>query len=160
MIPASVGDVGGVLDLYDRRERDGSSHASLYQAVIEQIHHTESVKHTVEVITLDEFCTQHGIDHIHLLKNDTEGNELKCLQGASGLLNRGAIDVIQFEFNEMNVVSHAAFKDFWDLLHDYQFLRLLPGGRLLPIDQYSPLYCEIYAYQNIVARREAATLSE
>lgn len=154
VLAAAVGDTPGRLELYDRRERDGSSHASLYQGVIEDIHHTESVKRTVDVITLDDFCHEHGIDHIDLLKIDTEGNELKCLHGARRMLESGAIAALQFEFNEMNVVSHATFKDFWDLLVDYRLARLLPGGRLLPITSYSPLYCEIYAFQNIVALRQ------
>jgi len=158
--PAAVGDSSGRLDLYDRRESDGSSHASLYQKVIEDIHHTESVKRTVDVITLDDFCAEHGIDHIDLLKIDTEGNELKCLLGASQLLANRAIDAIQFEFNEMNIVSHATFKDFWDLLRDYSFARLLPRGRLLPIQSYSPLVCEIYAYQNIIAVRNGLPISK
>lgn len=107
----------------------------------------------MDVITLDEFCSERGIDKIDLLKIDTEGNELSCLLGAKELLERGAIGAIHFEFNEMNAVSHATFKDFWDLLDGYDFARLLPGGRLLPITKYSPLQCEIYAYQNIVAVR-------
>lgn len=41
IIPYAVGKERGRLDLYDRAERDGSSHASLYQGVIENIHHTE-----------------------------------------------------------------------------------------------------------------------
>lgn len=154
VVGAAVGDSPGRLSLYDRKERDGSAHASLYQEVIEDIHHTEFVERAVDVLTLDKFCSENGIDHINLLKIDTEGNELKCLRGAGRLLGTGSIDAIQLEFNEMNVVSHATFKDFWDLLKDYSFARLLPGGRLLPITQYSPLSCEIYAYQNIVAVRK------
>lgn len=153
IIQAAVGRKRGRLELYDRLECDGSSHASLYQGVIEDIHHAESTKQMVDVITLDEFCDERGIQHIDLLKIDTEGNELNCLLGAQKLLARGAIRAISFEFNEMNAVSHATFKDFWDLLDGYDIARLLPGGRLFPIKNYSPLYCEIYAYQNVVAVR-------
>lgn len=151
IIQAAVGEKIERLELYDRAERDGSTHASLYQGVIEDIHHTKSTQHTVDVVTLDEFCDERGIENIDLLKIDTEGNELNCLLGAKNLLARGAIHALSFEFNEMNAVSHATFKDFWDLLDGYDLARLLPGGRLLPIIDYSPLYCEIYAYQNIVA---------
>ena len=51
----------------------------------------------------------------------------------------------------MNVVSKSYFKNFWDLLPNYKFYRLLPGGKFLEIKSYSPLNCEIFAYQNIVA---------
>jgi hypothetical protein len=51
----------------------------------------------------------------------------------------------------MNIVSKSTFKDFWDFLSGYNFYRLLPGGALLPIEDYSPILNEIYAFQNIIA---------
>ena len=159
-INSGVGDAPGSLELYDRKERDGSTHASLYQGVIEDMHHANSVHHTVDVITLDEFCETNNINRIDLLKIDTEGNELKCLMGARRLLERNAIKAIQLEFNEMNIISHATFKDFWDLLEGFSFARLLPGGNLMPIKTYSPLQCEIYAYQNIVAVLKLSLLNK
>ena len=153
IINSAVGDTCGQLELYDYSEKDGSAHASLYQEVIENFHNAQSINHIIQVMTLDQFCYQHNIDHIDFLKIDTEGNELACLRGAQGLLTRGAIRTIQFEFNEMNIISHATFKDFWDILRGYHFFRLLPGGRLMPIEVYRPLLCEIYAYQNIVVER-------
>lgn len=137
--------------LYDYEVNDGSSHASLYQEVIEEIHQGKSISYEVDVITLDDFCAEQGIKSINLLKVDTEGNELKCLIGAEKLLNEGKIHAIQFEFNEMNIISRCTFKDFWELLSNFKLYRLLPGGKLLEIKKYSPAFCEIYAYQNIVA---------
>jgi FkbM family methyltransferase len=147
----AVGDKFEQIKLYDYKERDGSSHASLYQGVIEDIHFKESTSHTVDVVMLDQFCLENNVHSIDLLKIDTEGNELKCLMGAMQLLGDGKIKAIQFEFNEMNIISRSTFKDFWDLLDGFDFYRLLPGGKLLPIRKYSPGFCKIYAYQNIVA---------
>ena len=144
------------IKLYDYENKDGSSHASLYKEVIEDIRSCKTVNYDVEMITLDEFCLNNKIDVIHLLKIDIEGNELQCLKGAKQLLSEGKIKAIQFEFNEMNIFSRTTFKDFWDLLDGFDFYRLLPGGRLLPIKKYSPLQCEIYAYQNIVAIKKRA----
>ena len=151
----AVGDKFEQIQLYDYEEKDGSSHASLYREVIEDIHHKESISHTVDVITLDHFCIENNVHSIDLLKIDTEGNELKCLMGARQLLRDGKINAVQFEFNEMNIISHSTFKDFWDLLDNFDFYRLLPGGKLLPIRKYSPVICEIYAYQNIVALKRS-----
>lgn len=153
--PCAVGDACGKLELYDYLNNDGSSHASLYRDVIEKIHSKQSVSHSVDVVSLDDFCLDKGISHISLLKIDTEGNELKCLRGARRLLECGVIDAIHFEFNEMNVISHSTFKDFWDILDQYKIYRLLPGGGMLPIEKYSALSCELYAYQNIVALRKS-----
>jgi FkbM family methyltransferase len=54
----------------------------------------------VEASTVDLFCAEQGVDRISLLKIDTEGNDLKVLQGAQGMLARGAVDFVYFEFND------------------------------------------------------------
>jgi len=59
---------------------------------------------------------------------------------------------VQFEFNAMNLESRTFFRDLVALLPNYRLHRLLPDGwALLP---YTPLTCELFAYQNIVAVRE------
>lgn len=146
-----VGDTVGKMELFDYADNDGSSHASLYKDVFEKLHKQKTVEHEVEIITLDEFSNQHEIDQVILLKIDTEGHELAVLKGFEKLIRAGRVDLIHFEFNEMNVYSRVFFKDFWDFLPDYDFYRMLPDG-LVPIKKYSPVSCEIFAYQNIVAK--------
>ena len=141
------------LNLYDRADQDGSTHASLFEHVITGMHGAaKSVAHKVSLITLDEFLNKENIQEILLLKIDTEGNEFQVLKGAKEAISRKKILAIHFEFNEMNVVSRIFFKDFWDFLDAsrYSFYRLLPSG-MMEIKMYSPLLCEILAYQNIVA---------
>jgi hypothetical protein len=60
------------------------------------------------------------------------------------------IQAIHLEFNEMNIISKQSFKDFWDLLDAYDFYRILPGGKLLPIRVYKPISCELFAFQNLI----------
>lgn len=152
-INAAVGNQAGSLTLFDYECDDGSSHASLHRQVIEEIHQKKSISHQVKVIRLDSYLKEQGIDDIKLIKIDTEGNEFVVLQGLSSYLLSGKIQAIQFEFNEMNTISRVFFKDFWDLMPNYDFYRLLPTG-MLPINKYDPLKCEIFAYQNIVAIRK------
>lgn len=149
-INAAVGSEAGSTFLYDYAQEDGSSHASLYKDVIENIHKAKSVEHTVQVISLQNFVQERGIAGIDLLKVDTEGNELNVLKGLGELARQGRISAIHFEFNEMNVSSRTFFRDFWTLLPNYDFYRLLPDG-MARIEAYSPVFCEIFAYQNIVA---------
>lgn len=149
-INAAVGATDGELTLFDYASHDGSEHASLHREVIEGIRGAQSSMHRVKVTSLDTFAQEHHIDRIDLLKIDTEGHELAVLQGAAHLLKHHKIRAIQFEFNEMNVASRSFFKDFWDLLGDYDLYRLLPDGKVR-IDTYSAVYCEIFAFQNIVA---------
>lgn len=54
---------------------------------------------TVESITLDQFCWDHGINHIDLLKIDIQGQEPQALIGASRLLGAGRIGTIFIELN-------------------------------------------------------------
>lgn len=147
----AIGDENGTLDLYDYDTNDGSAHASLYEGVIKDLHKGNPISHSVEVIKLDEFLAGKNLKTIDLLKIDTEGNEFNVLLGCKDLLKNRQIKAIHFEFNEMNIISKVSFKDFWDYLKGYDFYRILPGGGLLPITSYSPISCEIYAFQNIVA---------
>lgn len=116
--------------------------------MIEDLHHVDAVEKEITTTTLDGYAEASGIDHIHLLKIDTEGHELEVLRGASGLLQQKQIDLIQIEFNEMNVISRVFFRDFAETLSDYRAFRLLPSG-VLPINNY-PLKTELFAFQNLV----------
>jgi FkbM family methyltransferase len=147
---AACGSIAGKFTLYDHARGGGTEHASLHRGVIERIHKDESIQHVVNVITLDQFAADKGINLIHLLKIDVEGNELEVLKGAASLLREGRIRAIQFEFNEMNIVSRVFFRDFCDAIPNYRFYRMLRNG-LCELDPYSPLSCEVFAYQNIVA---------
>jgi FkbM family methyltransferase len=138
------------ITLYDYDSAVGSAHASIYKGVLTDIHHSPcNIEHKVSVLSLDEYLLSAGISSVDLLKIDVEGNELSVLRGASRALTHRCIKFIHFEFNEMNVVSRSFFKDFWSLLRDYDIYRLLPSD-MVKIE-YSPLECEIFAYQNIVA---------
>lgn len=152
----AVGSKNGILELFDY-DPEGSSHASLYKDVIKVLHKREYISFPIEVVVLDDFLEKQGIQNIDLLKIDTEGNEFDVLLGCEKFLKDKRIKAIQFEFNEMNIISNVRFKDFWDYLkgYGYEFYRILPKGELLKIEKYSPLYCEIYAFQNIVAILES-----
>ena len=147
---AACGSGPGKLMLYDHVGGSGTGHASLLPGVIERIHGDKSNQHEVDVTTLDRFAADNAISRIDLLKIDTEGTELEVLKGANQLLREGRIRAIQFEFNEMNIVSKVFLKDFYELIPNYRFYRLLRQG-LGPLDPYSSLACEIFAFQNIVA---------
>jgi FkbM family methyltransferase len=151
------GDMDGTFVLYDYQRQDtissGSSHASLFSDIIQGIHKADSKGWNVQITTVDAFIESSGIEKVDLLKIDTEGNEYKVLQGASKSIEEGKIDAIQFEFNEMNIVSRVFLKDFIEILPSYFLYRLLPYD-FVPLENYVPVSCEIFAYQNIVAIRK------
>jgi FkbM family methyltransferase len=52
---------------------------------------------TVPLLSLDRFCGVQGIGRIDVLKIDAQGNEVRILEGAHGLLERRAIPLIYVE---------------------------------------------------------------
>ena len=145
-----LGDRSHEATIYDHDWLESSGHASLYRDVIEKLHGRGSKSFPVKIRKFDEVVAELGVAQIDLLKVDTEGHDLFVFRGAEETIRRGMIKAIQWEFNEMNVVSRTFFKDFWELLKDYRFFRLLRGGKFLPITEYTPRFCEIFAFQNIV----------
>jgi FkbM family methyltransferase len=51
----------------------------------------------VNVTTLDDYCAEQHVDHIDVLKMDTQGTELDILRGAKQLLERRAITMAYVE---------------------------------------------------------------
>lgn len=146
----AMGEQGGEIELFDYSESNGTEHASVYSDVLKDLHKADSpASSKVKITTLTDFVLLQEIDHIDFLKVDVEGHELPVLKGALKLLREHRIPLIQFEFNEMNVVSRVFMKDFYDLLQGFSFYRLLPEG-LLPMGPYTPFH-EIFQFQNIMA---------
>ena len=136
--------------LFDRHPTTGTEHATLLPRIIDEVHGVRDVHQwSVATTTLDDFMLQHSIEHIQLLKIDTEGTEMQVLRGAKAALLKGSIDLIQVEFNSMNVFSRTFFADYRDLLHNYHPYRLLPDG-LLPLVPYNPMLHEIFGFQNLL----------
>lgn len=153
----AVGGHDGKSILYDYLAGEGTSHATLYPEVIRKFRSSEAEGNEVSIIRLDCFMRERNIECIALLKIDVEGNELQVISGLGNTLNRGFIKIIHFEFNEMNVYSRTFFKDFIEILPDYNLYRLLPYG-MVKLEKYESLYYEIFAYQNIIAiHKECST---
>lgn len=149
----AIGKEIGEVYLYNHEMEMDSVHASIFKEVFLDLHKTGAInKIKVSMTTLGNFIKENKIKKIDLIKIDTEGNEFDVLLGLADFLKNGKIKAIQFEFNEMNVISKVFFKDFWDLFthNKYSIYRLLPDG-IIKIKVYSPLFLEIFAYQNFVA---------
>jgi FkbM family methyltransferase len=85
----------------------------------------------VRTVCIDQFCQDHAIDHIDLMKLDIQGQEHAALQGAKRLINSGNIGKIFMELNwaESTAVACPATESI-QLLEEagYRFSR--PGKRL------------------------------
>ena len=142
----------GFTTIHTYKSETDSELASFYRDVLTDIHKESSpISIEVAIDTIDDFCENKKIDTINFLKIDTEGHEFSIIQGASRYLKEKKIDFIQFEFNEMNVVSRVFFKDFFDLLTSYQYkIYRLHETFIEPIEVYNTNY-EIFKFQNFFA---------
>jgi FkbM family methyltransferase len=140
-------------EFFDYSNVGGSSHATLYKGVIEELHKGKSSKILVDIIPLDEYIDSQKIHKINLLKIDVEGAELSVVIGAKKAIQKNKVDLIQFEFNSMNIKSKAFFLDFINILPNYAFYRMLPDG-LASMGEYDSVTFEIFAFQNVVAIRK------
>ncbi len=53
-----------------------------------------------EAATVDDYCREHGIERIDLLKIDVEGAELQVIKGAREMLENRRIKCLTFEFGQ------------------------------------------------------------
>ena len=75
--------------------------------------HLDHVIEEARTMTGDDYCRQHGIDHIDFLKIDTEGWEWPVLHGFDDMISDRRIEAIQFEYGYLTADMHVAMKDFW-----------------------------------------------
>lgn len=108
--------------------------ASLEADTLHPIGLSPTAEMTVTTTTVDRFCSEHGIDHVDLLKVDVEGTELEVLRGAPEVLRQHP--VVQFEFGYGNLARRTFLRDFYELLGSgYLFHRVAPKG-LVPLGPY------------------------
>lgn len=106
----------------------------------------------IEARTGDAEVSRAGLASIDLLKVDTEGHDFAVLKGFSETLDKGAIDLIQFEYNYTTLVAGRSLKMFFDLLgKGYLLCRLLPKG--LEACAYHPILDD-FTQTNWVAIRK------
>lgn len=128
------------------------SYASLHGAKSSWAASSESV----EMTTLDAFCREANLDHIDLLKIDTEGHEMDVLLGAQHMLASSRIAALQFEFGETFLDTGYHFRDIFELLSPrYAIYRILRAG-LIEIPRYSN-ELEVFKITNFLCLRKHPT---
>ena len=109
----------------------------------------------VAVTTLSSYAQRAGLDHITLVKIDTEGHDLAVLRGARELFSGQHISVAQFEYNHRWVYARCYLRDAFELLHPlgYRLGKLTPAG----VEFYPSWDAELETFVegNYVACRES-----
>jgi FkbM family methyltransferase len=103
----------------------------------------DSVARTVAATTLDAELASRGIEHVDVLKVDTEGFDLHVLRGAGELLANGQIDVVQFEYSSAWQEAGSTLREAYALLEAaglHVFAITRDGLRTFPADTLSELF--------------------
>jgi FkbM family methyltransferase len=113
---------------------------------------------TVQVCktTLARFCETEGVARINLVKSDTEGHELRVLEGARSLFENQRIDVFQFEYNHRWVYARTFLKDVFDFVDGkpYRVARIRPKA-IEVFDSWHPELERFFECNYLIVREPA-----
>jgi len=108
--------------------------------------------HTVVSTSLDAFCAERGLDRIAAVKIDVEGGEMAVLEGARGLLEAGAIEVLLVEVSDNTLPEGVTSAQLVDRLEQTGLQPcVLRGGALVPFRPTGHV-----GFANVVAATPAA----
>jgi FkbM family methyltransferase len=103
----------------------------------------------VTTVRLDDFCSDHGIRSIDLLKVDVQGHEYRVLLGAENLIRTGCVRTIFLELNWLKNSAASPARQCVSLLGRYGYQFSVPGSRL----QWSSSGDWMNGLSDIVARQ-------
>ncbi len=121
------------------------------KSVEQQLNLNTPTRLSLATTTLDQYCQQRNIHHLHFLKIDVEGAELDVLLGASRLLKSGSIDIVQFEYGGTYQDAGTTLRQVYELLEEYNYFIF----KIEPDDlEFMPIFSldyEDYQYSNFLA---------
>lgn len=134
-----IGKEKGCKTLY--YDAPGSGLASLSKRNLDSFGIEFNKSETVQIDTIDNYCTEKKIDRISLLKIDIEGHEMDALAGAKEKFFNHAIDIVTFEFGGCNIDTRTFFRDFWVFFQrqNMKLYRITLSGYLSQINSYKEI---------------------
>ena len=110
--------------------------------------------------TLDAFCLENSISHIHILKIDAQGGEAQILEGGESLLRNQRMDLIYLEvIFEATYQGQPALLDHMTRMNkfDYKLVNIYDGtkvrGKLMQMDV-------LFASRSFLATNQTAPLRQ
>ena len=98
----------------------------------------------VVITTIDAFCSANNIDHVDVIKTDTEGFDAEVLRGATCMFSRNAVSAVVSEvtFDPQNQLQ-TQFRSLEDFLlsHDFLLCSLYETEMLPRVDKYYGSFC-------------------
>lgn len=127
-VNAGLGERKGDMNLYTSSQHSGNN--SLYNRYPEGLCFSYDSVERAHITTVDSYCSENNISRIDYLKIDVEGNELSVIKGARQMLERRAVNFIQFEYGGTWIDSRTYFMDMHVILTDYGYVvgKIMPSG--------------------------------
>ena len=95
----------------------------------DRLHSSATGVEGITVTTFDQFTSLRAINHVDLLKIDTEGYDINVLRGASEMLRKGAITFVYVEFHHyfLSTASQTRLGDLQSIVellatHNYRLI--------------------------------------
>ena len=145
-----LGKEKSIMKLY--YDNVGSGLASLTKRDLELLNIDFNKSEDVAIDTVDNFCVEHKIDKIDLLKIDVEGHELDVLYGAGIIFEN--VEVVMFEFGGCNIDTKTYFRNFYKFFKEKNMLlyRITPSGYLHELGNYKESF-EQFRTTNFIAKK-------
>lgn len=94
---------------------------------------------TISLTTATDFCESRNIEHVDLLKCDTEGHDMEVIRGAMPLLKDERISVLQFEYNHRWAYSRNFLRDVFVAVDSLPYkVTKLQADQVLVFDKWQP----------------------
>ncbi len=92
---------------------------------------------SVRTDTVFNYCRENNIEHIHILKCDTEGHDIEVIRGALPMLEKGQISIFQFEYNYRWIYSRNFLRDVFLLVDGLPYkVAKLQSNNLLVFEEW------------------------
>ena len=147
ILPYALSNQAGTVEI---NYTPDNSHFSSIETIGEGLQMTGQIV-AVQRRTGEEICAERGITYVRFLKVDTEGHDLKVIQGFKSMIDSSRIDVIQFEYNYMSIFSRTFLRDFFAVLTPQMRIGRLLRERIEYFD-YAPAL-DNFIQANFVAVR-------
>lgn len=76
---------------------------------------------TGRVIVGDDYIARNRIERINFVKIDVEGAEHSVLKGLAGAFDDGRVDIVQFEYGKVNILTKFLLRDFYEFFASHGF---------------------------------------
>lgn len=96
--------------------------ADTLSTIYEYPHGLNKLKTIGKTIKGDEYIEQNSINNVNFLKIDVEGAENLVLNGFINSFQQRKIDVVQFEYGKINILTHYLLLDFYKFFSEKDYL--------------------------------------